>query len=86
MVKVNLGDEVRDSLTGFKGIATGRADYLTGCVHIQIEASGTERQPGEHWIDEQRLEIVKRAAYGLPEEAIEQAPAGPRNAPPSRHP
>ena len=88
MVKVILGDEVKDSLTGFIGVATGRADYLTGCARIQVEAREAEAggKPGEHWFDEQRLEIVKRASYDLPEEVIEQAPAGPRNAPPARNP
>ena len=31
-----LGDEVRDKITGFKGIAHARVTYLYGCVRIEI--------------------------------------------------
>ena len=31
MFKFNLGDEVKDQLTGFKGYIASRADYITGC-------------------------------------------------------
>jgi len=86
MIKVELGDEVKDGLTGFIGIATARAEYLTGCVRVQIEAQTSSAAPVEYWVDEQRLEIKKRAVYLIPIEAIEQAPAGSRNAPPARHP
>ena len=87
MGKVYLGDEVMDSISGFKGIVTGRAEYMTGCVQIQVAAR--DQKPGESpvecWLDEQRLSVTKAGAYGLPEWAVEQAPAGPQNVPPARH-
>lgn len=86
MVKVILGDEVKDSISGFTGIATGRAEYLTGCVQIQIASATLKGEPTDHWIDEQRLTIVEEAAYSFPEKAVKQAPAGPQNVPPARNP
>jgi len=88
MGKVYLGDEVKDSISGFKGIATGRAEYLTGCVQIQVVATGqkVEEKLTEYWLDEQRLVVTNAGAYGLPEEKIKEAPAGPQNVPPARHP
>jgi len=89
MVKIYLGDEVKDSISGFKGIATGRAEYLTGCVQVLVAKKSQkfeEGKPTECWIDEQRLVVTNAGAYGLPEEAIEQAPAGPQNVPPHQHP
>ena len=88
MGKVYLGDEVKDSISGFKGIATGRAEYLTGCVQIQVVATGqkVEEKLTEYWLDEQRLVVTNAGAYGLPEEKIKKAPAGPQNVPPARHP
>ena len=29
---IRLGDRVKDTVTGFKGIATSRHEYLNGCV------------------------------------------------------
>jgi len=86
MVKIELGDEVKDSISEFKGIATGRAEYLTGCVQIHITAKGTGGMPIGEWIDEQRLVVTKAGAYDLPEEEVKEAPAGPQNVPPARHP
>jgi len=88
MIKVNLGDEVKDSISEFEGIAIGRAEYMTGCVQILIAAKNqkTEETPTEYWIDEQRLKITKRAAYEFPKEDVLKAPAGPQNVPPARHP
>lgn len=34
--KYGLGDEVKDSITGFSGIVTGRVQYFTGCIAYQI--------------------------------------------------
>lgn len=31
MFRLELGLEVKDIVTGFRGIITGRCEYLTGC-------------------------------------------------------
>ena len=55
-----LGAELEDVVSGFRGIATGRAEYLTGCTQYclvpKVDAEGKVRA-GE-WFDEQRLEKV----------------------------
>jgi hypothetical protein len=57
--RIPLGIRAMDRITGFSGVATGRATYLTGCTQIllapQIDPSGAFREP--HWFDEQRLEV-----------------------------
>jgi len=62
MTHINLGSKVRDSITGFEGIVTGRAEYLSGCVRILIQPQGLNND-GEmiesQWIDEGQLEIIK---------------------------
>lgn len=35
--RVNLGDEVQDIVTGFKGIAIARTEWLYGCARITIQ-------------------------------------------------
>lgn len=88
MITVNLGDEVKDTISGFRGIATGRLIFLTGCIRILVEAKNQKvgEKPTEWWVDEQRCKIIKRASYNLPTEEIRKAPAGPRSTPPARHP
>ncbi len=59
-----LGSLVRDTITGFSGIAVGRTTWLYGCARITIEP--TELRDGKpiepQWFDEQRVEIIERRA------------------------
>jgi hypothetical protein len=56
--KFRRGEYVRDIVTNFTGVITGRADYLTSCngyiVQPEIDKDG-KPQDG-HWFDEMRLE------------------------------
>lgn len=58
---IKLGSRVRDSLTGFSGVATSRTEYLYGCVHVGI--TPTELKDGSpvksEWFDEQRCELIE---------------------------
>jgi hypothetical protein len=60
MDKFALGVQLRDVVTGFTGIATGRAEYLTGCTQYalapKVDADGKVQQ--SEWFDEQRLEQI----------------------------
>lgn len=59
---IQLGSKVRDAITGFEGIATGRTDWLYGCTRITIEPDKLDKEgkPIEaQWFDEQRIEVVK---------------------------
>jgi len=38
--KINLGDPVRDTVTGYTGIATARSEALGELPQIKIEKSG----------------------------------------------
>ncbi len=49
-----LGKDVRDSVSGFAGVATARAEYLHGPSRVQIERRG-DAEP--RWFDEARVEI-----------------------------
>ena len=59
---LTLGDEVVDSITGFKGIATGRAEYLTGCVQVCVAATSVANaKPVSEWYDISRLRLINKA-------------------------
>ena len=60
---VELGMRVRDPITGFQGIAVGRATWLTGCDRIAIRGEVDEAdndRPDLHYVDAPCLEIVDR--------------------------
>ena len=54
---VMLGDKVKDNITGFEGVATGRFAFLSGC--LRIEVTPDKLQDGKviepQVFDEQRL-------------------------------
>jgi hypothetical protein len=55
-----LGCHVVDRVTGFKGVAVGHVEYMTGCnqtlVVPAIAADGTLREG--QWFDDQRLQLT----------------------------
>ena len=59
MRKFKHGQEVQDKITGFKGIVTGFADYMTGCNQycVQPPVKNEEYKEGL-WFDEGKLELV----------------------------
>lgn len=65
---VTLGSKVKDNITGFEGIATGRSEYLYGCVRVLVEPQELrDGKPIEaQWFDEQRLEEKPTAKSGGP--------------------
>lgn len=81
--RIDLGDEVRDVISGFAGTATGRIEYMTGCIQLLVSPTVDEKgQPREaHWYDEDRLEVTKRAAVRLPAKRQDGGPSGPQAAP-----
>jgi hypothetical protein len=62
MEEVELGDEVECKVTGFKGIANGKAQYMTGCERISVQPRVTKdgKHPDGMWIDKAALKILKK--------------------------
>lgn len=60
--KIKLGDEVRDTISGYQGIVTAVSEFLNGCVRCGIQSQKLhEGKPIEtYWIDEPQLELVKK--------------------------
>jgi len=57
---IELGQQGKDRITGFVGIAIGRAEYLFGCTQFLlaplVDKEG-KRRDGE-WFDEGRVEVI----------------------------
>src|SRR5512137_2305117 len=85
MRMIQLGEEYRDSISGYVGVATGIAAYLNGCVKVLLEGPlNSKGELQELWFDEQRLapgldgrdpgEAI-RASAETRRKLIEKAPA-----------
>ena len=55
MFNLTLGQKVRDTVTGFTGIVTGHARYLSYDDQCLVESLDTTGRPIEQWISEKRL-------------------------------
>ena len=63
--KIELGVKVTDSITGFKGIVTGRSEYITGCKQYSVVPKAEKNKAASAaWFDEDRLvgSVKKKAA------------------------
>lgn len=59
---VNLGSEVKDMITGMKGIAIGRTEWLYGCARVGIQPKGVTKEGKAKetvWFDEQGIKVLK---------------------------
>lgn len=68
---INLGDKVKDKVTGYEGIATSRVEYLNKCVQYCVEPKvGKDgRKPDGVYIDIDQLEVTQRSAVKIDTES-----------------
>jgi hypothetical protein len=90
--KFELGDQVRDLVTSYEGIVTGRTEWLNGCRRYLIELSKLNKD-GEPVkglnADEQTLVLVKALALDVGQNRADRPvaegaspPGGPYSEPP----
>ena len=60
-MKLELGCTARDIVTGFTGVLTGKAEYLTGCIQFSVTPGVDDKGKCQEnqWIDEGRLEVLQ---------------------------
>jgi hypothetical protein len=76
--KFENGDELKDKVTGLKGIVMVVAFYSSGCIHygVQPRALKDKGTPAEWvWLDEGRYSLVKKGAISF--NIDEHRPSGP---------
>jgi len=69
---VELGDKVKDTVSGFIGIAVSRHIYLQGChrISVQPEVDKDGKCPESQGFDEPQLIIVKSGVVKAEPEPI----------------
>jgi hypothetical protein len=63
------GDEVKDVVTNFRGIITGRADHITGCNTYGVNSRKLKSDgtcPENCWFDEDKLILIKKKKVTIP--------------------
>jgi hypothetical protein len=85
IMKIKLGDKVKDRITGYTGIVTCRYEWLFGCVRINVQSQELhEGKPVEAYaFDEDQLELVSSNVVMKSDEKAQQKvpPGGPRDNP-----
>ena len=78
-MKVGLGDIARDTVTGFRGVATVRSEYISGCARVGLQppVGDDGKVPEAQYFDEPMLEVLQAAAVA----AKPTDRGGPRPAP-----
>ena len=63
MKKLKLGQKVKDSITGYEGIAVARTTWLNGCERIAVQGPLDKdgNIPNEKWIDISQLVKASKA-------------------------
>lgn len=81
-VTVALGDEVIDTVSGYKGITVEKATFVNGCVHFGVQSKVVKdnKCPEPLYFDHKRLKVVKAgAAQKAAQPAEGKAPPGGPN-------
>jgi hypothetical protein len=75
---INLGAKVKDVITGFTGITTGRCIFITGCVQYSVVPAldSDGKLQDAHWFDEVRLEVLDELAFLPSTRRVVMAPGG----------
>jgi len=60
MNKIQLGDKVKDKVSGFVGVAVAKTEFINGCIQYNVmpKAGKDGKMPEEVGIDEQSLEVI----------------------------
>jgi hypothetical protein len=60
LYKFPLGAKIKDKISGFKGVCTGRLEFLNGCKRYQIspEKLDAGKVIEAIWFDEEQVELI----------------------------
>jgi hypothetical protein len=66
-MKIEMGANYKDRITGFTGTAIGHVEYLTGCNQTLLAPTTEDpsKLPESYWMDDQRLHRIGTEAIKL---------------------
>lgn len=64
--KFEFGSTVQEKVTGYTGVVTAHAQYMTGCdQYAVVTKAGADGSFKTEWFDEGRLELKEKAKPGF---------------------
>ena len=76
--KAELGDVVKDKISGFQGVVTGIHKYLNGCTRLSVSPQTVKKDEkiplDDVHLDSIQVEIVKKNVM----ESVKETVEGPR--------
>lgn len=57
--KLSLGSKVRDTVSGWEGIATSKTEWMNGCVRIGVDGADKDGAPKAYTFDVEQIELVE---------------------------
>ena len=78
-MNVTLGDQVKDEVSGFSGIAIASHEYMQGCIRISVQPKVDKegKLPEQQTFDEPQLVIIKSGAAPPHKAATAKLSGGP---------
>jgi hypothetical protein len=70
-MKIELGSEVKDIITGNRGIVMCRVEYLTSCTHVGlllVDKKSHRVNPDWEYVDERRCVCLKSKKFSFDKE------------------
>ena len=76
---IELGNKVKDTVTGYEGIATARIEYLNGCIQycVKPKIGKDGKMPEGEYIDEGELKDLGKGIKAAPKETGGDMPDTP---------
>lgn len=67
---VKLGDEVKEIITGFSGIAVAKCEWLNGCVRVTVQPRRLDagKVVSSETFDQEQLSVVAAGAVKIEKE------------------
>ena len=79
----NMGDEVQDRISGFKGIVVSHTEFMHGCDRygLQAKVGKDGKVPDWHYFDSRQLKLIKAKKVKVPKRTAVEKPGGPQPSP-----
>ena len=88
-MKVTLGKQYRDSISGYEGVAIGRTTYLYGCVRVCLSPMKLKDDGDllpDFWFDEEQLVAMRAGKIIKKEKSKPPSGDSSRSISPNRDP
>jgi hypothetical protein len=79
-MSIELGDKVKDRVSGFQGVVVSKTNYLNGCCRVGVKPQALEKGStiDEEWFDIGQIDLISPKAVSV----VPKKTGGPATNPP----